>query len=46
MKASVPEVCEKEILRKQFNWLLDGQISTIINKNLGPELLNMETFLR
>jgi hypothetical protein len=46
LKDVVPELCHKKILKSQFEWECDGQISDIVAEKLGPEIQNMETFLR
>ena len=46
IKEAVPELASYHVLRKHFEWLIDGPISHIVNTNLGPELKNLELFLR
>jgi hypothetical protein len=35
-----------ETLKKQFDWLVDGEVAHLIHKNLRPELTKLEMFLR
>ena len=46
IKEAVPELNNKELLKSQFDWLGDGEITELVNNNLGIEIQNMETFLR
>lgn len=46
LKEAVPELCDYIVLKQHFEWLIDGPISHIIDRNLGLEIQNMELFLR
>ncbi len=46
LKECVPLLCSYETLKKQFDWLIDGEVAHLIEANLRPELRTMETFLR
>ena len=46
LKTGVPALTTYEALRSQFNWLVDGEVSHLIEQNLVPELENMEMYLR
>lgn len=46
LKESVPELANYSMLKANFEWLIDGNISDLVHKNLGPELDNLELFLR
>ena len=35
-----------ESLKKQFDWLIDGEVAHLVHDNLRPELKNIELFLR
>ena len=35
-----------ESLKKQFDWLIDGEVAHLVHDNLRRELKNMELFLR
>jgi hypothetical protein len=42
----VPLLTNFEQLKAQFDWLTDGGISHIVEKNLPRELVNLEMYLR
>jgi hypothetical protein len=46
LRDSVPSLTSLSALKAQFDWLTDGGVRTNIVDNLGPELINMELFLR
>jgi hypothetical protein len=46
LKETVPELATFDALKAHFDWLVDGQISLIVQKNLGNELKNLELYLR
>jgi hypothetical protein len=46
LKEAVPEIGSYSLLKAQFDWLIDGQVSHLVQYNLGRELKNMEMFLR
>jgi hypothetical protein len=46
LRDCVPTLTNFGALKMQFDWLTDGQIFHLIEKNLGRELKNMELFLR
>jgi hypothetical protein len=46
LKTAVPVLGSYKTLKSQFDWLFDGEVSHLIFQNLGPELKNLELFLR
>jgi hypothetical protein len=46
LKASVPMLTNYTALKRQFDWLIDGEVTPAVSENLRPELKNMELFLR
>jgi hypothetical protein len=46
LKAAVPILGDYSTLKSQFDWLFDGPVSHLITQNLGPELQDLELFLR
>jgi hypothetical protein len=35
-----------ELLKKQFDWLVDGEVAFLVHQHLRPELNKLEAFLR
>ncbi len=46
MKDYVPLLTSYEALKSQFDWLTNGGISRVVEKNLGRQLKHLELFLR
>jgi hypothetical protein len=46
LKDAVPILGSYQTLKAQFDWLFDGSITHLIHENLGPEMQNLELFLR
>ncbi len=42
----VPQLGSYAVLKQHFEWLIDGQVYHLVEKNLGNEIQNMELFLR
>jgi hypothetical protein len=46
LKSCVPTLASYDALKDQFNWLIDGEITHLVEENLLPEIANMELYLR
>lgn len=46
LKDSVPIIGSYSTLKAHFDWLVDGEVSHLVQRNLGVELKNLEMFLR
>jgi hypothetical protein len=46
LKETPPQLANYDHLKAHFDWLFDGNISQIVNNNLGKEIKHMEMFLR
>jgi hypothetical protein len=46
MKDHVPLLTSYDALKSQFDWLTNGGISRVVEKNLGRQLKHLELFLR
>jgi hypothetical protein len=46
MKDYVPLLTSYDTLKSQFDWLTNGGISRVVEKNLGRQLKHLELFLR
>jgi hypothetical protein len=46
MKDYVPLLTSYDALKSQFDWLTNGGISRVVEKNLGRQLKHLELFLR
>jgi hypothetical protein len=46
LKETAPQLANYDHLKAHFDWLFDGDISQIVNNNLGKEIKHMEMFLR
>jgi hypothetical protein len=46
LRECVPILSSFKALKAQFDWICDGEVSSLIEKNLGHELQNLEKYLR
>jgi hypothetical protein len=46
LTAFLSSIGSYELLKNQFIWLADGDVSYLIHQNLRPELGKLEMFLR
>jgi hypothetical protein len=46
LRDCVPVLGNFKALKAQFDWIVDGEVSHLVKKNLGSELRNLEMYLR
>ena len=46
MRECVPVLGNYKTLKAQFDWVCDGEVSPLVERNLGHEIKNMEMYLR
>jgi hypothetical protein len=46
VKEVAPQLANYDHLKAQFDWLFDGEVTQMIDINLGKEIKHLEMFLR
>jgi hypothetical protein len=46
VQTACPELTSFELMKKQFDWLIGGEVFHLIQENLGLELAYLEYYLR